>query len=444
VPPGYRPPPANLLRTLRPPPAAGPYRHRQSWWLFRWHPQCQHPQYQRRRHLRALLPPAHRPVALSLALALLLSLALTVTPQATRAQSTPAAAALARIAADQLIAARGALEAASTARDRVRALTATVKAYEAGLEAMRDGLRRAAIRDTAIEQEFAAENARLSELLAVLMTIEAQPDGLSLLHPDGPLGTARAAMMLADVTPAFMGEVSALQGRLQELAQLRQLQQQSLQQLAEGLTGAQQARTALSQAISERTDLPRRFLSRPGQLEQVVSSTDTLENFARSLAILDEANAVDPLPDLAAARGTLPLPVRGRLLRRFDEPDAAGIRRPGLLIASRPRALVTVPWPATLRFAGPLLDYGNVVILEPGNDVLLVLAGLQQLYGRVGEVLPAGTAVGLMGGSPPTSDGILSASGDQTGSARTETLYIEIRQGGRAIDPAPWFAIEKE
>jgi murein hydrolase activator len=400
--------------------------------------------YPHTRHAPAARRCAPLRPSLTLALTLFLSLALSLSPQVTRAQSAPAAAALARVAADQLTAARGALEAAATARDRVRALTQVVKAYEAGLEAMRDGLRRAAIRDSAIETEFAAENARLSELLAVLMTIEAQPDGLALLHPDGPLGTARAAMMLAEVTPAFMDEVSALQKRVQELAALRLLQQQSLQQLAAGLTGAQKARTALSQAISERTDLPRRFLSRPGQLEQVVSSADTLENFARSLAILDEANAVDALPDLAAARGTLPLPVRGTLLRRFDEPDAAGIRRPGLLIASRPRAMVTVPWPATLRFAGPLLDYGNVVILEPGNDVLLVLAGLQQIFGRVGEVLPAGTAVGLMGGSPPTSDGILSASADQTGSVRTETLYIEIRQSGRAIDPAPWFAIEKE
>ena len=36
-----------------------------------------------------------------------------------------------------------ALEEADSARDRVRALTVTVQAYEAGLAAMRDGLRRA-------------------------------------------------------------------------------------------------------------------------------------------------------------------------------------------------------------------------------------------------------------------------------------------------------------
>jgi septal ring factor EnvC (AmiA/AmiB activator) len=61
----------------------------------------------------------------------------------------------------------------------------------------------------------------------------------------------------------------------------------------------------------------------------------------------------------------LPLPVLGTVLRRFDEADAAGVARPGPGAATRPNALATTPWPASVRYAGPLLDYGNVIILEP-------------------------------------------------------------------------------
>ena len=39
------------------------------------------------------------------------------------------------------------LDAADGARNRVKALTETVRAFEDGLEAMREGLRRAAIRE---------------------------------------------------------------------------------------------------------------------------------------------------------------------------------------------------------------------------------------------------------------------------------------------------------
>ena len=63
-----------------------------------------------------------------------------------------------------------------------------------------------------------------------------------------------------------------------------------------------------------------------------------------------------------------------------------------------PRALVTAPWPATIRYRGPLLDYGNVMILELGSGYLLILAGLETVYGEVGDVVPAGAALGLMGG----------------------------------------------
>ncbi|MEZ5674302.1 MAG: hypothetical protein R3D81_03325 [Thalassovita sp.] len=47
---------------------------------------------------------------------------------------------------------------------------------------------------------------------------------------------------------------------------------------------------------------------------------------------------------------------------RADESDAAGIARPGVVLATRPRALVTTPTAATIRYLGPLLDYGNVMI----------------------------------------------------------------------------------
>jgi len=134
------------------------------------------------------------------------------------------------------------------------------------------------------------------------------------------------------------------------------------------------------------------------------------------------------------------MPVRGALLRRAGEPDAAGIRRPGMVVATRPQALVTAPAAATIRYLGPLLDYGKVMILEPGDGYLLVLAGLGEVYGAVGEVVPAGSPVGLMGGREAGAAEALAGQGDATaGSGRSETLYVELRRGAEPVDPAPWF-----
>ena len=357
------------------------------------------------------------------------------------AQTDPAH--LAKRAAGQLNAASLALRDAAKARDRVAALTQTIKAYETGLVAMRQGMRHAAIGQQALQLEFDSKSEEVSRLLGVLQSMQATSSPLLLLHPSGPIGTARSGMILSEVTPALQAKAQNLREQLQEVAMLRSLQQSSAQVLRDGLKGAQQARTELSLAISERTELPMRFTEDPVKTAILLESSETLEGFASGLAEITEnpQQQID-LPDFQAAKGILPLPVNATLLRSFNEADAAGVRRPGLLLATRPHAIVTAPWPATIRYRGPLLDYGNVMILEPSNGYLLVLAGLNQVYGEIGEVLNVGAPVGLMGGNAPENGDFLSLSGDGAGVKRNQTLYIELRNGKNPVDPEKWFALE--
>ena len=353
------------------------------------------------------------------------------------AQQDPATEA--RNAATLLEEAAIALAQADGARDRVAALTATVKGYEAGLAAMRDGLRAATIREQTLTAELTARRDDVAQLLGVLQTIGRSSGPVLLLHPSGPTGTARAGMLLADVTPALQSRTDALARDLAEVTTLRQLQQDAANRLKEGLSGAQQARTALSQAISERTDLPQRFTENPMQTAALIGATETLEGFASGLTQIAENEAPGHLPDISERMGQLPLPVQGRILHRAGDTDAAGIQRPGIILATRPRALVTTPTPATIRYRGPLLDYGQVMILEPQKDMLIVLAGLDVVFGEAGQVLPQGSPVGLMGGQDAQIGAILSQSSDGAGSDATETLYIEVRQGADTVDPEIWF-----
>lgn len=358
------------------------------------------------------------------------------------AQNDPGDAA--RAASQQLQAATALLDGAETARDRVRALTETVRAYEAGLEAMRDGLRRAATREAQLNRRLQAREDEIAQLLGVLQIIETTPPPVLLLHPDGPLGSARAAMMLAEVTPGLNAQARTLRHDLDEMRVLRQLRQAAAGTLEEGLAGIQQARTGLSQAIADRTDLPRRFTEDPIRTAILISSTDTLEAFADGLAEIADGDIADTSADISRLKGQLPLPVQGIVLRRAGEADAAGIKRPGIILATRPRALVTSPTAATIRYRGPLLDLGNVMILEPQPGILFVLSGLAEVYGEAGQVIPEGSPVGLMGGSAPQSGVIVSLNSDGTGTERSETLYIEVREGGSPVDPEKWFQTDKD
>lgn len=354
------------------------------------------------------------------------------------AQTDPAEAA--RAAARQIEAAALSLQEAESARDRVRALTETVQAYEAGLAAMRDGLRRAALREAQLTLQLQASEAEIAALLGVLTTIGAAPAPVLMLHPGGPLGSARSGMMLAEVTPGLNAAAERLRRDLEEVRTLRLLQQDAAQTLEDGLAGVQSARAELSQAVADRTDLPRRFTADPMRTAILIASTETLEGFASGLAEIAEGEIA---PTAATApKGEVPLPAQGVLLRRAGQADAAGVVRPGILLATRPRALVSAPAAATIRYLGPLLDLGNVVILEPQADTLFILSGLSEVFGEAGQVIPEGSPVGLMGGSDPETGSILSTSGEGTGTDRTETLYIEVRERNEPVDPAQWFRID--
>ena len=353
------------------------------------------------------------------------------------------AAAQARAAVTMLEQAAAQLDQADGARDRVQALTQTIQAFETGLAAMRTGLRQAAIREAQLSAKLAARDGEVGQLLAVLQSIGTDTPK-ALLHPDGPTGTARAGLLLAELTPALNQRADQLRRDLEDVQTLRSLQTNAEARLRTSLTAVQAARTALNQAMAERTDLPKRFTEDPVSTAILIASTETLGGFASGLSqiVTGENINVEVPVSIEGQIGSLPLPVQSIVLRGMNEADAAGVTRPGLLLATRPRAIVTSPTAATIRYQGPLMDFGNVMILEPRADTLFVLAGLETVYGEIGQVIAAGTPIGLMGGVDAGSE--LSTDGDDTGAARSETLYIEVRQDNVPQDPASWFRTDKD
>ena len=83
----------------------------------------------------------------------------------------------AKKAAEDLQSATRALKDAREAKDRIAALSKAIRAYEDGLAAMREALRRAAIREQALRLEFDARRDQLSRLLGVLQTMERASSG---------------------------------------------------------------------------------------------------------------------------------------------------------------------------------------------------------------------------------------------------------------------------
>ncbi|MEZ5752531.1 MAG: peptidoglycan DD-metalloendopeptidase family protein [Paracoccaceae bacterium] len=343
----------------------------------------------------------------------------------------------ARAAALSLLEAIDGLAEARRAPDQITALTRAIQAHETGLSALREGVRAASLREAALQRSFDQQQVRISRLLGAMMAVERVEGPALLVHPRGPMATARAGMMMADLAPAMQAEADRLGALLRELSDLRMLRETAIDTLARGLESLQTARAELSQAMADRRELPPNLGEDETRMLGLLQSVQTLEELASGLAERPAGASAD-LPLFAAARGRLQMPVVGQILHRAGETDAAGIARPGWVIATEPGSLVSAPWFGTVRYRGPLLDYGNVVLIEPGEGWLIVVAGLGTVYPRIGEVVGQGSALGLMPGADSAGDEFVRT---DPVAGLSETLYLEIRENGQPIDPAEWFVL---
>jgi septal ring factor EnvC (AmiA/AmiB activator) len=141
-----------------------------------------------------------------------------------------------------------------------------------------------------------------------------------------------------------------------------------------------------------------------------------------------------PASPFADAKGMLPMPATGVLQRGFGAPDGFGGAEKGMLIATRPQAIVASPCDGWAAYAGPYRSYGQLLIINAGQGYYIILAGMDRINVNVGQFILAGEPVAVMGdGSAKTAAAIAIG-------AVQPVLYIEFRKDGAAIDPGPWWA----
>lgn len=139
-----------------------------------------------------------------------------------------------------------------------------------------------------------------------------------------------------------------------------------------------------------------------------------------------------PLAELAGRprRASLPLPVEnGTVVHGFGKSVHEKFHTvtyyKGVEIEAPLDAPVLAVLPGTVEFDGWLKGLGNVVILHHGEGFYSLSAHLNKAVARRGMRVSQGDTVGLVG---------------DTGSNETPSLYFELRENGRAIDPLVYFA----
>ena len=253
-----------------------------------------------------------------------------------------------------------------------------------------------------------------------------------LVHPGGALDRVHAALVVEAVTPRLKAGADRVAGLINDLAILRDALEMAQTSARAGLVRVRWAREELKRALKANLPAPTDLSE---TLQSVAAASRTLDLLIEGVtALTDEGLPLDlPERDIAQRFGTLPMPASGMLISTFGDSDGQGDFIRGATIVTGAGAFVRTPFDATVRYVGPFLGYGNVIILEPSTDILLVLAGLKEVYAGPDEIVSEGMAIGVMSG---TTSAIWP---DEL----TQTLYVELRRGGSPVDPAGWFAVNE-
>ena len=318
----------------------------------------------------------------------------------------------------------------------LRSLTEDQRAINSRLDDLREQNKRAT-------GDLEAQRTHVTRLLYQQYT-GAQPDALKLLlNRQDPNRIARELHYLTHLARAraeLIGNLRSNLGRISDLT--RETEQESAELAA--INAAQQVqrrrleaekatRKAVLLKVSRQIDKQRREISTLKRDETRL--TRLVEQLSKMLARAKPPRLRnEKLPDgapvtgaFAQLKGRLSLPVRGELKNRFGgQREGSGVLWKGPFIASDAGQEVKAIASGRVVFADWLRGFGNLLIIDHGDDYMSLYGNNESLYKQVGDAARSGEVVAAVGNSGGNMD---------------SGLYFEIRHQGVAFDPLGWVSL---
>jgi len=131
--------------------------------------------------------------------------------------------------------------------------------------------------------------------------------------------------------------------------------------------------------------------------------------------------------DFSKLKGKLKLPVNGRITGRFGRPRAeGGATWKGVFIRATEGAQVKAIAAGTVVFSDWLRGFGNLLVVDHGDDFLSIYGNNESLLAAVGAAIKVNEHVANVGNSGGNPD---------------SGLYFELRHQGQPFDPLKWATI---
>jgi len=365
-----------------------------------------------------------------------------------------ALAALAAVAAEpsgeQLAVVRARIRSLESQLQRLEAETSAVAREQEVLAAELD-LAEARVRENELvlgqsrseADRLRAETAALAEELVARRALVAKHlEMTALLGAPGPLQLLFDAARGGDLEEAVSTVAMLTAGQVRLLEEYDRLSVRHAERLAELsviLERAEEEARALEERRGELEAVQSRVDARLRQLERSQRVTgDRLDELrqreqalGRLMEVLASRERLTGKEDVRRYRGALPWPVEGEVVQAFGRhylPKYATYTVcNGLRFEAPSGAPVLAVFPGIVAYAQHFKGYGNMVVIDHGNEVYSLAAGLAAIHVRVDQRVSMGTRVGLA--TPADGEG---------------NVYFEIRAAGAPQDPRRWLQLAED
>ncbi|MBO5739760.1 MAG: peptidoglycan DD-metalloendopeptidase family protein [Alphaproteobacteria bacterium] len=265
-----------------------------------------------------------------------------------------------------------------------------------------------------ISQEMDANRGRVADAAASILFVASHPSFDSESMRDYVLTSA----VLSGVADNLDEEIERAQQQIKKLEEIRSaraIEKEKLDRSAQKYT-------------RQRNELDKLLQKRSAQNEKLKGQHLALQKKLRDLSAraksISELSAGVGSSEMSAdshfSRRKLNLPVRGRVVVRFAEKTALGLKSDGWRVRTRGDALVMAPADGVVKFADSFRGFGKVVIMSHKNGYNTVMTNLGNIDVMLEQEVLAGEPIGRMNPDKPE-------------------MYLEVRRGNKAVDPARLF-----
>jgi septal ring factor EnvC (AmiA/AmiB activator) len=318
----------------------------------------------------------------------------------------------------------------------VARLDARIKRVQADVVGLRGEI------DKLLGQRGGQEQA-LGRRLRTIYKIHAQGAALPLiLSGDDPVERASMIRQLGNLAALDARMIREYRSTSERLAERKQREEARQQELAGLRAEAQREQAEVDREAAKRRVLLAKVRDERAYHERMVGelteASRRLEAFIRDLqarqrrvakppASTAPGDATPPRVGFGGLRGRLPWPTDGRIVAAFGPQvhPRFGTRtfRNGVDIEAGEGTEVSAVYAGHVVYTGWFKGYGNLIILDHGNDYYTLYAHISDILVKEGDDVRQGHRIGTVG---------------DTGSLAGPRLYFEVRYQGKPQDPADW------